>query len=71
MRCYGNVKGRKYYAVQPTPEDTSGKKKCERCKKYKPPQDFVGRDRLDKRYCKDCRKEITERRYRNDPKDLR
>lgn len=55
MKNYGNVKGWVYRNAQPVAESRTGKKKCPKCRCWKPESEFIGRDRMPKRFCKKCR----------------
>ena len=55
MRCYGNVKGRKYYGEQPEyiPEVHS-KQRCARCHRWRPKDEFI-KDGARVATCQACR----------------
>ena len=56
MRCYGNVKGRKYYGIQPEFEQKAHFEKsiCPTCRKPKRERDFWDGD-IRRKTCIDCR----------------
>ena len=71
MKCYGNVKGRKYCSVQPEAKQTKKTTKtlCPACRKPKPDYDFWDGE-VKRKMCVDCRLHSQDRQARSRERKL-
>ena len=55
MKQYGKMFRHIRRAEQPEKIDREGKRLCPKCRCWKDESEYIGSDRLPKRYCENCR----------------
>lgn len=62
MKQYGKMFRYVERADQPEPKTRQGKKLCPLCRCWKNDKDFIGADKLPRRYCRTCRANFARER---------